>query len=120
MQRTRLNTLFDESAIRFSQFFRNPWRKFALYIIALLFGNFIGTVVPTTAGQRAAWDPIVGAAMLMFTELVSRIYYKRPQFLRSTTTADPNLNGQFAFELLNTFKIGLIYGLIVEALELGS
>ncbi len=120
MQRTRLNTLFDETLIKFGQFFQNPWRRFALIIISLLFGNFTGTVVPTTAGQRAAWDPIVGAALLMFTEVISRIYYNRPKILQISADKDISKGNYLIFDLLNIFKIGLIYGLIVEALELGS
>lgn len=89
-------------------------------IIALLFGNFIGTVVPTTAGQQAAWDPVVGAVLLMLTELTSRIYYSRPQFLRRSPEKKQNGGDFLIFDLLNIFKIGFIYGLIVEALELGS
>lgn len=120
MQRTRLNTLFDENFLRFSQFFQNPWRKFALCIISLLFGNLIGTVVPTTAGQAAAWDPIVGAALLIFIELISRIYYNRPQLLQNSQEKIPNQGSELIFALLNIFKMGLTYGLIVEALEIGS
>jgi hypothetical protein len=120
MQRTRLNTLFDENFLRFSQFFQNPWRKFALCVISLLFGNLIGTVVPTTAGQAAAWDPVVGAALLIFIELISRIYYNRPQLLQNSPEKIPNQGSELIFTLLNIFKMGLTYGLIVEALEIGS
>ncbi|AFY36586.1 hypothetical protein Lepto7376_0138 [[Leptolyngbya] sp. PCC 7376] len=120
MQRTRLNTLFDESLGKFGRFFQNPWRRFALTIISLLFGNFIGTVVPTTSGQKAAWDPVVGAGILIFIELVSRIYYSRPKLFQTSTDQDISKGNHLCFDLLNIFKIGLIYGLIVEALELGS
>ena len=120
MQRTRLNILFDESVGKFGRFFRNPWRRFALILISLLLGNFAGTVIPTTAGQEAAWDPIVGAGILLMIELVNRIYYGRPKLSNSNSQQDIEQGNQLFFDLLNVFKIGLIYGLIVEALELGS
>ncbi len=120
MQRTRLNSLFSITFARFSLFFQNPWRRIALLIISLLFGNFLGTVVPTTAGQEAAWDPIVGAALLFFTELVSRIYYNRPKLFRLSAASTANTGNQLVFDLLNVCKIGFIYGMFVEALEIGS
>ncbi|OKH17883.1 DUF565 domain-containing protein [[Limnothrix rosea] IAM M-220] len=120
MQRTRLNTLFDDSLVKFGQFFQNPWRRFALIIISLLFGNFIGTVVPTTAGQTAAWDPVVGGILLVILEVMSRLYYKRPRWLRRSPDEELNQGRNLTFELINVFKIGLMYGLIVEALEIGS
>lgn len=124
MQRTRLNILFDDSVGKFGRFFQNPWRRFALILISLLLGNFAGTVIPTTAGQEAAWDPVVGAGILLAIEFVNRLYYGRSKLTNNITNNNPNKDldqgNQLFFDLLNIFKIGLIYGLIVEALELGS
>ena len=120
MQRTRLNTLFDESLEKFGQFFQNPWRRFALIIISLLFGNFIGTVLPTTAGQEAAWDPVVAAGLLFFIELINRTYYSRQKQSSAENPSNISKGNYLVFDLLNVFKIGLMYGLIVEAFELGS
>ena len=120
MQRTRLNILFDDSVGKFGRFFQNPWRRFALILISLLLGNFAGTVIPTTVGQEAMWDPVVGAGILLAIELVNRIYYSRSKLLKNNPNQDIDQGNQLFFDLLNIFKIGLIYGLIVEALELGS
>lgn len=120
MQKTRLNILFDDSLGKFGRFFQNPWRRFALILISLLLGNFAGTVIPTTAGQEAAWDPVLGAGILLMIELVNRIYYGRPKLTNNNLNQEINQGNQLFFDLLNIFKIGLIYGLIVEALELGS
>ncbi|WP_024545677.1 DUF565 domain-containing protein [Picosynechococcus sp. NKBG15041c] len=120
MQRTRINTLFEEAFVRFSRFFQNPWRRTALILILFLFGNALGTVIPTTAGQAAIWDPVVGVVLLVITELVSRIHYRQPQRL-VVNPNDPaqNSNNVFFF-LLNILKIGFVYGMFVEAFKIGS
>jgi Protein of unknown function (DUF565) len=123
MQRTRLNLLFDENLDRFSRFFQNPWRKIALVIIAVLFGNLLATVFPPSIGQTPTWDPIVAAAITLLTEGMSFFYYRlgthqQPQAELTTTKSVPR--SKFIFDLLNAFKIGLIYGLIVSAINVGS
>ncbi len=110
MQNTRLNNLVDGTIAQGVQFFSNPWRKFSLLVITFLLGNFLGTALPTTAGQTQRWDILAAAALVVFTELVSLITY------RSRRTTDRHL----LTEILNTLKIGLVYGLFVEAFKLGS
>lgn len=114
MQRTRLNTLVDLLIVRINQFFSNPWRRISLLIISLLFGIFMGEAVSTTAGQDAAWDVLVAAVIVLFTEVVSIVAYRRRQALEGTTRRSLWLN------ILNAFKIGLVYSLYLEAFTLGS
>jgi Protein of unknown function (DUF565) len=110
MQNTRLNNLFDAIARRLGQWFLNPWRRLSLLVISFLFGFFLGTVVSTTAGQKAELDIVVAAFLVAFTEISSRIFY----------------NGSFLakrslwLESLNYLKVGFTYSLFIEALKLGS
>lgn len=109
MQNTRLSNLFDAIARRLEQVLTNPWRRLSSIVISFLSGFFLGTAVSTTAGQKAELDIVVAAIIVLITEITSRIYYRRRE------------NGNsLAIELLNTFKIGLIYSLFIEALKLGS
>ncbi|MCL1473116.1 DUF565 domain-containing protein [Argonema antarcticum] len=111
MQNTRLNNLVDSIASQAGGWFRNPWRRLSLITIALLSGVFLGTAIPTTAGQAADWD-IVGAALLViFTELSSRIFYR---------TNRQGVSRSLLIEMLNALKIGLTYSLFIEAFKLGS
>ncbi|EKV03721.1 Protein of unknown function (DUF565) [Leptolyngbya sp. PCC 7375] len=110
MQRTRLSTLVDQAGQRFSQWVFNPWRRISLAVISLLFGNFFATAISATAGQTAEIDILISAILVAMVEFISWLYHRS----RS--------NGQRTIlpELLNSFKLGMVYGLFVEAFKLGS
>lgn len=112
MQRTRLSTLFNTAGNRITQFTDNPWRRISLNIISLFFGFFIGAGISTTAGQRAILDVQSAALLVLFTEVTSSLFYSRRPF-RGTQRA-------LWIELLNIFKVGVIYSLFLEAFKLGS
>ncbi|PSB04810.1 DUF565 domain-containing protein [Merismopedia glauca] len=111
MQNTRLNNLIGASLTQLRVWSSNPWRKISLFVISLLFGIFLGTAIPTTAGQKAELD-LTGAAILVFlTELVSRYVYRQH---------GDKTNSQFLPQLINCLKIGMTYGLFIEAFKLAS
>ena len=112
MQRTRLATLVETWSNRFGRWVFNPWRRLSLVIIGLLFGNFFATAVSAIAGQAAEPDVLVSAVLLVIVEFISWLVYRRPQ--------QADIPPSLLFEVLNAFKLGLIYGLFVEALKLGS
>lgn len=116
MQNTRLNSLVDFTATRIANFFGNPWRRISLVLIALLMGVFLGTAIPTTAGQTAEWDVITAGALLLFTELVSRFNYSRNRPRQTVILSRRYL----IYDVMNAFKIGLTYSLFIEAFKLGS
>jgi hypothetical protein len=110
MQNTRINIIVDAIILRLRIWLQNPWRRTSLLIISLLFGVFLGGAISTIAGQTAELD-IVGAALLTaLTELINWIVYRRRQ----------PVSRHLWIEILNCLKIGLIYGLFVEAFKLGS
>ena len=144
MQRTRLNTLFDRASLRFRQWVFNPWRRLAIVVISLLFGNFFATAIAATAGQAAKLDVTISALLVLLVEVISWTYYRfRPRRREVRLAQDegsvamPSLTspGEMAqigidpgpmrsrstlIESLNAFKLGMIYGLFVEAFKLGS
>ncbi len=151
MQRTRLNTLFNQLTLRFRQWVFNPWRRLAIISLSLLLGNFFATAVSVTAGQAAIPDMIISAFLVVGVEALSWLYYRFPpqqQRERVERSRDPalidlagaqNAMAQPSFgivpigidsgpvrsrstlvESLNAFKLGLIYGLFVDAFKLGS
>ncbi|WP_346293608.1 DUF565 domain-containing protein [Sphaerothrix gracilis] len=119
MQNTRLSTLFSSTLNRFLLWVGNPWRRLSLEIISLLFGNFFAVAVSATAGQTADLDVIISALLIGFVELVSRLHYRRPARSDRTDTQRGSARSVFG-SLINAFKIGLTYGLFVEAFKLGS
>jgi len=116
MQRTRLNTLIDLAGDRLEEVFRNPWRRFALDVISLLAGFFMGSAISTTAGQSAQWDLFAAAMLLVVTELISRFVYGSQ---RNRQPGAP-FRQSLLLDVLNLFKIGLTYSLFLEAFKLGS
>ena len=115
MQRTRLNTLIEVNSSRLTRFFSNPWRYISLTIIGFLFGFFIGAAISTTAGQDAQWDVVGAGLIVLFVELINRLVYRQSsRHNQDHQTRSPWL------EILNFFKIGVVYSLFLEAFKLGS
>ena len=137
MQNTRLTVLFEILVRQFTQWIRNPWRRVSLLAVGLLFGNFAATLISTTTGQTADWDVLVAIILLLGCELVSWLVYRRRSSRSLSTTSDlqsPPIQisssvssptpsptaGPIILEIANAIKLGLIYGLFVEAFKLGS
>ncbi len=120
MQRTRLSTLTDVAGNRLNQLFSNPWRRIALILLGLFFGISVGQAVSTTTGQSGYWDVTVAAVMLLFTETVSRIAYRRRQNAQMRARQGESPKGSLWLDVLNVFKMGVAYSLYLEAFKLGS
>ncbi|NJO52144.1 MAG: DUF565 domain-containing protein [Leptolyngbyaceae cyanobacterium RM2_2_4] len=117
MQNTRLNSLVDNLLGRLDRWLQNPWRRFSLVIISLLFGNLLATIVATTAGQTAELDSLVALLLVASTELVNWVVTRGDRLRRS---AEAPFKRPLFTEMLNAVKIGLIYGMFVEAFKIGS
>ena len=115
MQRTRLNSIVSATGGRLDLLFSNPWRRISLSVISILSGFFMGSAIITTAGQDAVWDIPAAAVLFSFTELISMFVYRRPSVKRTL----PQRRSLY-IDILNLFKIGLIYSLFLEAFKLGS
>lgn len=121
MQNTRLNTLIDRWSGQFNRWLRNPWRRLSLLLISLLLGNFLATTLSTVAGQKAELDVVIAALLVLLTELISWLVYRgdRPR-PADANPAGANPANPIVLDLSNGIKIGIIYGLFVEAFKLGS
>ena len=146
MQRTRLNTLVNQTTLRFRQWVFNPWRRLALVVMSLLFGNFFATAISATAGQAAKLDVVVAGVLVIFVEFISWLYYRFTPRRRRAIQANQEVTSSAVIsplddanaiispgldpgpvrsrstvaESLNAFKLGMVYGLFVEAFKLGS
>ncbi|MEL6940253.1 MAG: DUF565 domain-containing protein [Cyanobacteria bacterium J06598_1] len=150
MQRTRLNTLVTQATLQFRQWVFNPWRRLSVLVISVLFGNFFATAISATAGQAAKLDVTISAILVIFVEIISWLYYRfAPRRDRSSQQLSDGERGALSLdaqpsgsgfgssdlgqidlgpvrsrstlaEALNAFKLGMIYGLFVEAFKLGS
>lgn len=112
MQRTRLATLVETASTRFGRWVFNPWRRLSLVVIGVLFGYFFANVIASIAGQEAELDVVISAILLVIVEFISWLVYRLPR------QADQQRS--LLLEVMNALKLGLIYGLFVEAFKLGS
>jgi Protein of unknown function (DUF565) len=127
MQRTRLSTLVNQSTQQLTQWVFNPWRRLSLVALSLLLGNLFATVIASTTGQLAQWDVLVSACLVVVVELISWLYYHTPKLVRTSSETLDGSRGEsssvarpLVSDLLNAIKIGLMYGLFVDAFKLGS
>ena len=117
MQRTRLSTLIDDLGDQLSLWLVNPWRRVSLVLISLLLGYFIAVSISAIAGQAAVQDTVASAFLVIGAELISWLVYSRrwrePELLRKVPKP-------LWLDAINSFKVGAIYALCVEAFKLGS
>lgn len=117
MQNTRLNTLVDTNLGRLDRWFRNPWRRTSLLIISLLVGFFLASALSTTFGARSEWDILVAGVTTLVAEAISRFFYgRKPRILANGEIVPRTLLAI----MLNDIKIGVLYGLALDAYKLGS
>lgn len=117
MQNTRLNSLIDVISDQLVRWLQNPWRRISILIISLLSGNFLATVIATTTGQTADWDVLIAIILLGLIELTNWLVHGKAERRSPTTNRQPR---SLIIVMLNGIKLGLTYGLFVEAFKLGS
>jgi len=110
MQETRLNLLLDTLVNQIRSFLNNPWRKLSFIVIGWLSGYMASDLISTSLAQAGRWDVPIATSYLLFTEITSIIVYGRTQ----------NKNKVAWTYLLNSFKIGLAFGLYLSAMTLAS
>nr|YP_009313467.1 Hypothetical protein ycf20 [Galaxaura rugosa]SCW21721.1 Hypothetical protein ycf20 [Galaxaura rugosa] len=82
--------------------------KLSFHILNLLLGFFISTALSTIPGQTGDWGIIGAAIIVAFYEIISQRIYLTSEFHQ-------RINSQ-----INEIKVGIIYGLFVDAFKLGS
>lgn len=118
VQNTRLNTLIDGTLSQLGQWLQNPWRRFSLILISLLLGAFLASAIATTAGQKAELDVVVAAILVALLEVVSWLVYGSDR--RRQSVSPGSTQRALLLDMAQALKIGLIYGLFLEAFKLGS
>ena len=85
-------------------------------LISFFGGFFASSILDTSLGEFSEWA-IVGTSLIVGTiESFNSFYFslkKRKGFLENSYLI-------ILFNFLNNFKIGVVYGLIVDAFKLGS
>lgn len=116
MQNTRLSTIVSVSVGQISQWSRNPWRRTSFILISLLVGFFLASVISTISGAKSEQDITTAAITLFIVEMINRYVYT----VKRVTPSDNAAPRLLTKEILNSLKLGLVYGLFLEAFKLGS
>nr|YP_009392851.1 hypothetical protein [Caloglossa intermedia]ARW61413.1 hypothetical protein [Caloglossa intermedia] len=86
----------------------NKFTLFSLNLISLILGFFIASILSTLPSQTGEWGIINAAIIVTINELISKIAYRSEK------------SDKKSFKLINNIRIGIIYGLFVDAFKLGS
>nr|WCH56288.1 hypothetical protein [Hypnea sp.] len=89
-----------------SQYLNSKYKYIKCKILCLLFGFFISNVLSTIPAQTGDWGIIAASIIIAINEMISKTVYT----VKKTTI----------FIIINDLKIGIIYGLLVDAFKLGS
>ena len=89
-----------------------------LNLISFLSGFLTSSIIDTSLGEFSEWA-IVGAALVVANiESFNNFYYSSVRKNRNIIIIKSYIF--ILLDILNYFKIGIIYGLIVDAFKLGS
>ena len=87
-------------------------------LISFFSGFLTASIIDTSLGEFSEWA-IVGASLVVANiESFNNLYYYLIRKERGALISKPNIIG--LADILNFFKVGVIYGLIVDAFKLGS
>lgn len=82
---------------------------FSLYIISLMLGFFLASILSTIPAQTGDWGITSAAIIVTINEILSKFIYNKKLY-----------NNSIIIHITNQIKIGIIYGLFVDAFKLGS
>ena len=103
-QSTRLQRSFGGLVQQLETWAGNPWRRLSVLSIAALCGFFVGSAITSVEGVLGQMDPVGALIVVLGTEVTVRL----------RRAGSPTLVEQ----VLNVSRIGLLYGLFLEAFKL--
>ena len=86
----------------------NPWRRLSLLLIVLLTAFWIGSSIGAITGAADEYDPLAALICVIALELAAR---QRRRLLERPSDKLP-------LQLLDSTRIGLLYGLLLEGFKL--
>nr|YP_001382192.1 hypothetical chloroplast RF20 [Pleurastrum terricola]ABO69329.1 hypothetical chloroplast RF20 [Pleurastrum terricola] len=92
-------------------------KRFPITLFAILSGFIIGNVFGTfltKLREFICWDVLILGFILIFCEFINFLIYTKIFNLKAYFLT------RFSIKLLNSFKIGLLFGFFVDAFKVGS
>lgn len=112
MLQTRLEKLLTYTLSSITYLLYRKLTNLSISILNMLLGFFISTALSTIPGQTGDWGIIAAAIIVTFYEVISKIIYPIDQIV--------NRSESIVRKQINNIKIGILYGLFVDAFKLGS
>lgn len=108
LQQTRFQRQLVTAGDQLVAWAANPWRRWSLRLIVLLFSFSFGGVVASIGGQLGQSDPIGALLCVLTLELAVRA--RGPLRRRQ--------GDRLPLQLLDMARIGLLYGLLLDGFKL--
>ena len=107
-QKTKFQLKIVENIQTLSIWANNPWRRYSISLIKLLFGYFIGSSLGMVSAVVELMDPVAALLSVVFIEILIVLrrnfrYEKKKKFL---------------VLFLDSLRLGLFYGFFTESLKL--
>ena len=107
-QKTNFQLKIVENIQTLSIWANNPWRRYSISLITVLFGYFLGSSLGMVSAVVELMDPVAAFLSVVFIEILIAL---RRNF-RSERKK------KFLVLLLDSFRLGLFYGFFTESLKL--
>ena len=107
-QKTNFQLKIVENIQTLSMWANNPWRRYSLALIVLLFGNFVGSQLGMVSAVKNLMDPVAAFLSVIFLELLIALR----RIFRFDKTKKTLLL------LIDFLRYGLFYGFFTECLKL--
>ena len=88
----------------------------SIQILSILLGFFAATALSTIPAQTGDWGIVAASIIVTNQEIISKIIYQYKNLKYSAKSSHPTLLLRYC----NNIKIGILYGLFVDAFKLGS
>ena len=103
-------SFLDELLDAYGKYSEQPSSQLLLGSLSLLVGFWVAHgLTPGIVGQGGYWEYVAGGVAIFVVERISRAYWLRPPAARSPT-----------LQLLHSFKVGFVFGAVLDALKLGG
>ena len=107
-QKTKFQLKIIENIQTFSIWANNPWRRYSMSLITLLIGYFFGSSLGMVSAVVGLMDPVAAFLAVIFIEILI-VLRRNFRFEREK---------YFLVLLLDSLRIGLLYGFFTDGLKL--
>jgi len=107
-QKTKFQLRIVENIQTLSIWAKNPWRRYSLSLITLLIGYFFGSSLGMVSAVVGLMDPVAAFLAVIFIEILI-VLRRNFRFEREK---------YFLVLLLDSLRIGLLYGFFTDGLKL--